>query len=148
MCTLRFQGVRIALPWRSGTALMDYKQNGIEVSVTSRISSNQEYSLASVCEKDYAENFWLPQTMARPKAFFAPCSVSLQNYAGSINSNFYLLHQHIYKPACCSIDIVKEILIHVCAFDLNCVLFAFVIFKICRSFFIYFHQNNTIGRCK
>ena len=50
-----------------------------------------------------------------------------------------------YKPA----DIVKEILIHViCASDLNSILFAFVIFKICISFFIRIFIRNTIGRGK
>ena len=103
-------------------------------------------ALASVCENDYAENFWLPPTMARPKAFFAPIVLYRTMLAAS--TAIFICCAYIYtsnKPA----DILKEILIHVCASDLNSVLFAFVIFKICISFFIYFHQKkNTIGRGK
>ena len=130
VCTLRFYCVCTApLPRRSGF-----------LSFVCLAFNNILLALASVYENDYAEIFWLPPTMARPKALFLPCSVSLQNYAGSINSNVYLLRITGNKPA----DILKEILIHVCASDLNSVLFAFVIFKICISFFIYFHQKNTI----
>ena len=67
-----------ALPRRSGNALTACRQNGNEVPVICTFCF-QEISLlsalASVCANDHAENFCLPPTMARPKAFFAPCSI-------------------------------------------------------------------------
>ena len=52
------------------------RQNGNEVSVSCTFGF-QDYplilALACVGVNDHAENFWLPPTMARPKAFFTPC---------------------------------------------------------------------------
>ena len=76
--SMRFHGVRTMLPRRSGTALTACRQNGNEVPVICTFCF-QEISLvsalATVCENDHAENFWLPPAMTTPKAFFALCSI-------------------------------------------------------------------------
>ena len=69
--------------------------------------------------------------MARPKA----CSICVfTELCGQHKQDVSAAPAYIpsNKPACCSIGIVKEIL--VCASDLNNVLFAFVMFKTYISF--------------
>ena len=135
---MRFHGVRTALSRRSGTTLMACRQNENEVSVICTFCF-QEYPLisamASVCETDHAENFWLPPTMTRPKAFFAPFSIyDFTELCGQHKQQFVSVAP-AYKQACCSIDIVHLIFALPCLESIN--LFSSI-----------FYQKNAIGRDK
>ena len=146
VCTLRFHGVRTSLPLRSGTALTDYRQN-----------RNEVFVMCTFCFQEYPIRLWhqsVKMTMLKTSGCLQPWpdsslppALCLYRTMLAASTAIFICCAYIYtsnKPA----DIMKDILIHVCASDLNNVLFAFVIFKICVSFFIYFHQKNTIGRGK
>ena len=106
-----------------------YRQNRNEVSLIGMFAFK---ILVSQFLHQSVKNTMLKTSMPKPKAFYVICVFVERRVASAA---IYICCACMYtsrKPACCSIDIVKEILI--CASHLNSILFAFDVFKICISF--------------